>query len=138
MVSKRSVFKVIAAAAVGAVLSIAASQDLFTSEQAEAGRVVYKDHCQVCHGDRLLSGEMGGPPLSGSFFFNRWEGKTIGELYSYTQEFMPFGRGGTLSKSEYSDVIAFVLEYNGFGAGETELAPDSETMDFKISKPGSE
>lgn len=128
----------ILALVVGGAMSVAVAEGLFSDEQVGPGNAVYKEHCQVCHGDKLLSGEMGGPPLSGAFFFNRWEGKTVGELYAYTQEFMPFGQGGLLSKTEYSDVVAFILHYNGFEAGDTKLSPDSDVMQMELAKPAAE
>lgn len=135
MKSTRSPMKVSLNIVFASLISLALGQGLFNEEQVESGESVYREQCQVCHGDKLLSGEMGGPPLSGAYFFNSWEGKSLTELYEYVQETMPFGQGGLLSKEEYSDVIAFILDYNGFEAGDINLTPGSEVMDTEISNP---
>lgn len=135
MKSTKSPVRIALSVVAGALLSLAAGQGLFAEEQVEPGKSVYREHCQVCHGDKLLSGEMGGPPLSGAYFFSSWEGKSLAEFYEYVEETMPFGQGGLLSKEQYSDVLAFILDYNGFEAGDVKLAPGSEVMDTEISQP---
>lgn len=135
---RKTIIRTVASVCAAAALSLSMAQGLFAEEQVGAGSDVYKAQCQVCHGDKLLSGEMGGPPLSGAFFFNRWEGKTLGEFYEYIHDFMPFGQGGLLSKTEYSDVVAFILDYNGFAAGETAFSPDSDLAELVIAKPAAD
>ncbi|MBX3143634.1 MAG: c-type cytochrome [Trueperaceae bacterium] len=108
----------------------------FTEGQVEPGFKVYDLHCAICHGYTLMSGEMGGPPVTGTYFFTRWGGKTVGELLTFIQAAMPFGQGNTLTATEYADVTAYILNFNKFPAGEVALAADSEVLTQVIVQPG--
>lgn len=101
---------------------------VYTAEQADRGEAVITGHCASCHGATLTGGQFGGPPLRGSFFFDRWAGKTLEELYVFVRLNMPAGRPNSLTAQQYIDSIAFILETNEFPAGEEELPPDRETL----------
>jgi mono/diheme cytochrome c family protein len=106
-------------------------EGLFTEEQAERGDEAYQQHCASCHGTEL---EGGGhfPALIGERFWNRWEGRTAWELYDYTHTTMPLGQGGTLADETYADIFAFMLAHYGYPAGDEELVPDEDVLDFAL------
>lgn len=107
----------------------------FTEVQAENGHGEYQENCVLCHGENLTSGEMGGPPIAGSYFFSRWSGRTVGELFDFIRTNMPYGEGGSLSTETYSEVTAYVLQFNGLPSGEEPLGPDSSVLDNVIGEP---
>ena len=111
---------------------------IFVAEQARRGQEVNARYCAECHaGDLRGDPIMGGPPLTGSRFEQRWKGRSVYELLEYTRTMMPLGRGGTLSAREYVDIIAFVLLENEFPPSEEQLLePESEylqriTLEFR-------
>src|SRR5690606_22838713 len=108
------------------------STGVFTLTQAERGATVFATHCSGCHGANLEGGF--GPQLAP--IGEHWHGSTLGSLYSFVSSAMPFGAPGSLQPQQYADAIAFVLESNGFAAGEAELAPDKESLEtFVIDSP---
>ena len=52
----------------------------------------------------------------------------MGELYSYTRASMPVGAGGSLPAGQYLALIAYLLEQNGYPAGEAALDPDEAML----------
>jgi len=81
----------------------------FSTDQVEAGQAIYRETCQICHGNRLSNGQFG-TPLRGSFFRNNWKGKTLGELLQHTWEKMPPDNVQSLSREQVASVIAFIFQ----------------------------
>jgi S-disulfanyl-L-cysteine oxidoreductase SoxD len=90
---------------------------VYKSAQAERGREVFRTICSECHAADLSGGE--GPTLSGSVFLGHWSEDNLDTLFAKIRK-MPPG-GDTLSESTHLDVLAFLLESNGFPAGESDL-----------------
>lgn len=95
----------------------------FTASQAEQGRIVAAHKCNACHG-RNLEGKIG-PQLIGPRFMTRWTGKDAQELERFIQTRMPLTRPGSLKLEESLAVTAFILQGNGYPAGEQELGPEA-------------
>lgn len=109
----------------------AAAQDtadgVYAVEQAERGLAVYDENCSACHaGD--LAGTPGGPGLMGSRFKALWSKKSVGELYTKIHDTMPAGMGGTLTEEQYLDVVAYILQFNKFAAGDAPMTADIEAL----------
>lgn len=97
---------------------------VYTTEQAERGQAVYDDKCSACHVQDLSGGGDGmAPSLAGRFFHKTWEGRTVAELYAGSM-MMPPGEETTVSDQDRIDIIAYVLSFNKFPAGDTPLEPD--------------
>jgi mono/diheme cytochrome c family protein len=114
----------------GAVASgqSAAADGLYTSAQADQGEALYDDQCVSCHGTlRAFFPEMAAL-LGDHTFRNRWEGRTLGELFGLIQEEMPQDAPGSLSLDETASLVAFVLAGNRFPAGDTALSSDIDTL----------
>ncbi|MEM9530135.1 MAG: PQQ-binding-like beta-propeller repeat protein [Pseudomonadota bacterium] len=92
----------------------------YTQEQAAAGRERYVTDCAVCHGVEL-GGAEGGNALLGAAFLRRWQGRPVGELIALTRDSMPVSAPGSLSASEAADLVAYLLNRNGFAPGERSL-----------------
>lgn len=100
---------------------------VYTEEQAARGDAVYDANCKTCH-SVSLRGTPGGPSLIGNKFRNRWVDGTVAEIYTFVHDFMPAGRGGSLSEQEYIDVVAYILSKQKYPAGEEELPADVEVL----------
>lgn len=104
-----------------------ATAGVFSTGQATEGRAVYARACAACHGANLQPAG-GVPTIAGAAFLANWRGKSVGELYAYTREFMPTGSGGSLPDAQYLAVVAYILGENGFPAGASPLDPDEAIL----------
>ena len=110
-------------------------EGVYTPEQAVRGREIYADKCYFCHG-RALLGEGEAPALSGNRFLTEWETVAVGALFDRIRTGMPIKTPGTLSRQQSADLTAFLLYYNGFPSGPTELSTRSELLqDIRIVLP---
>lgn len=101
---------------------------IYTKEQADRGRLLYEGACADCHGAQLEGGTS--TALAGKEFIASW-GKpslTLDDFYYIVRKTMPKDRAGSLPAEAYTDIVAFILQQNGFPAGEKALAPDPELM----------
>jgi mono/diheme cytochrome c family protein len=100
---------------------------VYTLEQARRGDTLYRQFCASCHGP-ALAGDDETPGLTGGPFMSNWNGTTVGELADRIRLSMPANNPGKLSRQESVDVLAYILSYNTFPAGEVELARESEIL----------
>jgi len=117
------------------VAAVAVSQDttksvwdgVYNADQAKRGEAAYNGNCAACHGDQLNGGEMA-PPLAGGEFMSNWNGLTLGDLFDRIRTTMPAGRPGKLSRETNADILAFILAFNKFPAGDQEMPHASEAL----------
>lgn len=95
------------------------AEALYTAAQAERGSARYGAVCIECH----TKVEFTERP-----FLFAWEGSSVGQLYAYIAENMPEDGPGSLPQSDYLAVMAYILEMNGYPAGDVELTADMERM----------
>jgi len=98
-----------------------ARDGVFTSEQAARGKAGYDGVCARCHGVPLTGSQGNGPTLKGSAFLAHWDKDTLGSLFTKVRDTMPLGGPGTLTDDVKLQILAYVLEQNGYPAGRTEL-----------------
>lgn len=91
----------------------------YSAVQARQGKELYALNCVSCH-----------TPVShtGPAFVDKWESRLLWELYQYISEAMPKSEPGSLSRGEYTRVLAYLLQMNGAPAGLDELTPDSTAL----------
>jgi S-disulfanyl-L-cysteine oxidoreductase SoxD len=108
---------------------------IYTSEQATRGKDKAAMACGACHGAALNGGDLA-PTLSGMDFIGHWYDAKLSELVSKVTVTMPADAPGSLKPAEYADVIAYLLQLNGFPAGqETLVVEPVATLDaVKITK----
>jgi alcohol dehydrogenase (cytochrome c) len=110
---------------------------LFSAQQAAQGKVLYEAKCASCHGETLQGGSAG--PLAGPEFADSWtkngsiggwadSSLTVDDLDFIIRTTMPKGAGGKMSADEYTAVLTYVLQQNGYPAGPTPLRTGSERM----------
>jgi len=110
---------------------------VYTEEQAKRGEVVYHKECASCHADTLIGGG-GAAPLTGGNFLSNWNGLTLGDLFDRIRKTMPQGNLGKLTKQQDRDVLSYILSFNKFPAGKTELPRQVEFLKeirFEATKP---
>src|SRR5262245_34688578 len=103
-------------------------EGIFTDAQIERGKTAYTANCGSCHGPNLNSRENGVASLGGQDFDFNWRGQTIGERFERTKKTMPPQGTGKLSDQVYVDIIAYILQYNGYPTGDIELKADLDNL----------
>ena len=100
---------------------------VYTKEQAKRGEGLYANNCSSCHGPDL-SGNDEAAPLTGPAFLANWDGLTVADLSERVRVSMPPNRLGKLSRQQITDILSYVLSFNSFPAGKTELDPKPEVQ----------
>ncbi len=95
----------------------------YTAEQAQAGRGLYDRECASCHGPTLAGG--GAPALAGTAFMSTYRGKPASDLYSFVESQMPPGGNPALTKENFAQIVAFILQRNNVAAGTQALRAES-------------
>ena len=99
----------------------------FTAAQVEAGKAAYNSNCAVCHGSTLTNGTFG-TPLGGDYFQRNWAGRTVRALYDKSQKTMPPAAPASLPADSYANIVAFILESNGFKPGAAPLPGGGDAL----------
>lgn len=95
---------------------------VYSPEQAERGKTLFRDVCIICHPD--------------PFWRSSWEGRSVGQLYAKILKFMPDDDPGTLTPAEAASAIAYILQSNGFSAGDTALPADEALLNrIRVEAP---
>ena len=111
----------------GIVLGDEKREHGYSEEQAQRGRQVFRDACAECH----YSSEM----RDDAFQFE-WERRTVGDLLEHVTRSMPDDAPGSLPTDQYVDVIAYILQLNGFAAGTADLTADHPGLATSLRAPG--
>ena len=90
---------------------------LYEIEQANRGRDIYMTACASCHANDLR-GNSNSPGLIGISFLFLWENRPLGELFEKMRKEMPTNAPGSLSTTSYLDLLAFILQRNGYPESE--------------------
>jgi quinoprotein glucose dehydrogenase len=123
-----------AAAAAPAAAPRSVWDGVYSAEQVGRGRKGYNSQCARCHGENLL-GNDDAPPLVDQDFLDNWNGKSVGSLVELTRKKMPSDGPGKLSRQFCTDVVAYILNANGYPAGGHNLEPDADSLDHIQIEP---
>lgn len=105
----------------------AAPVALYTEEQARRGQRAFRRVCSDCH----YTSEFKGP-----VFTDAWARRTARDFYRELRRTMPDDNPGGLPRQTYVDVMAYILELNGYPAGSDELPPDDAILgSFRLTPP---
>src|SRR5437879_12681505 len=63
-----------------------------------------------------------GPPLVGEGFLSNWSAQPLANVIDKIQKSMPFNLPGSLSRSQSTDLTAYLLQAGKFPAGQAELS----------------
>jgi mono/diheme cytochrome c family protein len=110
-------------------------QGVYTDEQAALGHQAFHTHCERCHlAD--LGGDQLAPALVGDDFLRRWDGATVGAIFSTIKSSMPPDVPRTATDDEYAAIVSYVLKMNQFPAGATPLSKDPAVLEQIQFKSG--
>jgi mono/diheme cytochrome c family protein len=106
---------------------------LYTAAQAEEGEYLFVHKCAECHGSQMEG--LSAPPLKGPDFQRRAAARNLNlqSLLTFVSLYMPRYAPGSLTPVQYSDIVAFILQQNGYPAGSSELSaatPDLKDLSF--------
>lgn len=85
---------------------------VFTESQASRGEATFRRVCSACHDTN---------EFSGGRFRLTWVGQSAADLYDTIATLMPEGDPGSLTPAQYAGVVAYLLQLNGYPAGEAAL-----------------
>tara|TARA_R110002051_G_scaffold125099_2_gene198500 strand:+ start:164 stop:604 length:441 start_codon:yes stop_codon:yes gene_type:complete len=104
----------------------------YSSEQADRGEERFERDCEDCHGDDLRGGLIGGPPLRGLAFEQKFaDGAPASAMFGFMSALMPPNAPGRYTPEVYADLMAYILQENGFPDGEP-LPSDMESLNNLI------
>jgi len=96
----------------GAQSGASVADGVFTEAQASRGEATFRRVCSACHDTN---------EFSGGRFRLTWVGQSAGDLYDTIATLMPEGDPGSLTPAQYAGVVAYLLQVNGYPAGESDL-----------------
>lgn len=113
---------------VAAQTAPSAGHGYYTQAQADAGKDIFQKVCAVCHGAQLQGGA--GPALAGKQFLSvsQFQEITAAYFYHFMSTHMPLTNPGSLSQTQYLDIMAYFLEVNGYASGSHPLAADDTEL----------
>jgi mono/diheme cytochrome c family protein len=108
--------------------AVSASEDgLYTSDQAAQGKKLYATRCAVCHGADLEG--VTAPPLAGPQLEKNWlSTTTMDDLFFLMRTTMPLSMAKSLSAEQHPAVFAYLLQQNGYPAGNKPVRPDTPQL----------
>ena len=110
---------------------------VFSAQQASRGKSSYDGVCARCHGAQLTGGADGGPALTGGTFLSHWSNDTLASLFVKIRDTMPRNTPGTISEEVKVEILAYLLQQNGFPAGTSELKADLPALDeLRVTRKG--
>jgi alcohol dehydrogenase (cytochrome c) len=104
----------------------------YTTAQVATGAVVYAKYCLSCHGARLQG--VAGPALTGAGFAHA--NLNVAQIYRIVTQQMPLTAPGSLSKTNYAAVIAYMLSYDCVkSSGSNTPFPTTATAQLSSVRP---
>ena len=106
----------------GAVAQKTATEGVYTKAQAEAGKTQFTKMCATCH--PFTAAEKKKPkdvPLGEEAFVKSWEGRPLSEMMTLIVMTMPNDGSGEVTDPQAVDLVAYILQQNGFKPGDSPL-----------------
>jgi S-disulfanyl-L-cysteine oxidoreductase SoxD len=131
-----SIFFLVAFAAAAQSQPKSIWQGSFTSAQADRGKAAFEMSCARCHNLALIGSERG-PAIKGSAFLSHWDKGSVGDIFIKIRDTMPEGGSGTVKDEIKLDILSYILQQNGFPAGNDELKLDVAALgDIRLARKG--
>lgn len=96
---------------------------LYAVAQATHGKTAYEDNCALCHGPDLAG--RAGPALKGRHFAPDSGKFKLKDIFSIVHKNMPAMAPGSLPKETYVEIMAYLLQQNGYPDGKKPLTFDA-------------
>jgi mono/diheme cytochrome c family protein len=102
---------------------------VYTKAQAEGARAQFDKICAECHPFTVAAKKKPKDvPLGDEPFFENWEGRSLDAIITTIVLTMPNDGSGVVTDAEAVDLVAYILQQNGFPAGGTALTKDSAAV----------
>ena len=89
---------------------------VYSVGQARIGGEEYQQSCAACHPSDQAT-HANAPELT----LENWRGATLWEFADYTENTMPLSSPGRLTPSQVNAITAYILQINGYEAGDDNL-----------------
>ena len=99
---------------------------LYTAAQAKAGMGKFLGNCGMCHGAKLQG--ISGPSLKGPNFASEKANFSVSDVFTIVSQNMPATNPGSLEHDDYVQIMAYLLQENGYPAGTTALTFDGASQ----------
>jgi len=121
--------------ALGAAHQKATTNDgVYTKAQADGAKAQFDKLCASCHAFTVAEKKKPKDlPLGDEPFFETWSGRPLSEMISIIALTMPNDGSAVVTDQEAVDLVAFILQRNGFPAGSKPLT--KETASAVIERP---
>jgi len=101
---------------------------IFTAEQAARGHALAVERgCVFCHENGGTSGTA--PRLTGAAFLSHWRNRRLTDLFFKMRDGMPPGYPDEVADEKKIDILAYLLQENGFPPGPNPLVLDRTVLD---------
>ena len=99
---------------------------VFTKAQADRASAQFTKMCADCHAfDVAQRKKPGDVVLGGPLFLKAWNGRTLQEMVTTIVMTMPSDGSGEVTEPEGLDLVAYILQQNGYPAGSSPLTKDA-------------
>ena len=108
----------VAPSAAAAAAQKSTNDAVYSKAQADGAKAQFEKICAECHpfseADKKKPKDV---PLGGETFFENWTGRSVGEIATTIALTMPNDGSAVVSEEEARNLVAFILQKNGFPAG---------------------
>jgi mono/diheme cytochrome c family protein len=131
-------FRALSAGAAGvwlAVIAASAAQTttttnsgVYTKAQADAAKPQFDKICADCHPFTVAAKKKPKDvPLGDDPFYENWTGRPLAEMITTIALTMPNDGSAVVSEEEAANLVAYILQQNGFAAGQAPLTKATAT-----------
>ena len=107
---------------------------VYTKAQADGAKAQFEKLCASCHAFTVAAkAKPKDLPLGDEPFFESWSGRPLSEMISIIALTMPNDGSAVVTDQEAVDLVAYILQQNGFQAGSKPLS--KETAAAVIERP---
>ncbi len=110
---------------------------VYTAAQVDQAKKPLVAVCRRCHSDDL-GGSDRGPSLHGPKFMATWETQELSALFAKVRDTMPPDSPSSLPDEDYINMVALILQKNGFPAGNETLSANKLDGILIVGKDASE
>jgi cytochrome c5 len=107
---------------------------IYSKAQADAAKPQFEKLCAECHAFTVKEKKQEKDlPLGDEPFLKKWEGRELNELATVIVTTMPNDGSAVITDEESLNLLAYILQRNGYAAGKMPL--DQESLTAVIARP---
>jgi mono/diheme cytochrome c family protein len=108
---------------------------VYSKAQADGAKANYNKICADCHAFTVAAKKRPADlPLGDEPFLKKWNGRSLGELVTLIAMTMPNDGSAVVTDAEAVDLVAYILQQNGFPAGPAPLTKSSASAVMALPK----